>query len=70
MSATGIPLTASRRSLASQGLVTRLVDRLLDWQDRERQRRHLASLDDHVLADVGLTHGDVEQEIRKPFWRA
>ncbi|MFE0756035.1 DUF1127 domain-containing protein [Inquilinus sp. NPDC058860] len=70
MSATGIQLTASRDAIASRGLVLRLVDRLLDWQDRERQRRHLSSLDDHVLADVGLSHSDVEAEIRKPFWRA
>ena len=67
---TGVPLTASRRSVPSQGLAARLVDRLLDWHDRERQRRHLSSLDDHILADVGLTHGDVEEEARKPFWRA
>lgn len=70
MSATGIQLTASRNDLAPRGTVLRLVDRLLDWQDRERQRRHLSSLDDHVLADVGLSHSDVEEEIRKPFWRA
>jgi uncharacterized protein YjiS (DUF1127 family) len=70
MSATGIQLTASRADLAARGMVVRLVDRLLDWQDRERQRRHLSSLDDHVLADVGLSHSDVDAEIRKPFWRA
>jgi uncharacterized protein YjiS (DUF1127 family) len=70
MSATGIQLTATRTDLAARGMVLRLVDRLLDWQDRERQRRHLSSLDDHVLADVGLSHSDVEEEIRKPFWRA
>ncbi|WP_081991682.1 DUF1127 domain-containing protein [Inquilinus limosus] len=70
MSATGIPLTATRDAIAPRGLVLRLVDRLLDWQDRERQRRHLSSLDDHILADVGLSHGDVEEEVRKPFWRA
>jgi uncharacterized protein YjiS (DUF1127 family) len=70
MSATGIQLTVSRNDFAPRGTVLRLVDRLLDWQDRERQRRHLSSLDDHVLADVGLSHSDVEAEIRKPFWRA
>lgn len=70
MSATGIQLTATRTDLAARGMVLRLVDRLLDWQDRERQRRHLSSLDDHILADVGLSHGDVEEEVRKPFWRA
>lgn len=70
MSATGIQLTVSRDDLAPRGMVLRVVDRLLDWQDRERQRRHLSSLDDHILADVGLSYGDVEEEVRKPFWRA
>lgn len=70
MSATRIPLTTTRDATAARGVVLRLVDRLLDWQDRERQRRHLSSLDDHILADVGLSHGDVDEEVRKPFWRA
>ncbi|MGK9231008.1 DUF1127 domain-containing protein [Inquilinus limosus] len=69
MSITGLSLTTSRDATGG-GLVLRLLDRLLDWQDRERQRRHLSTLDDHILADVGLSHGDVEAEVRKPFWRA
>jgi len=68
MSATGFPLTTSRESVG-RSLILRLTDRLLEWQDRERQRRHLSTLDDHMLADVGLTHSDIESEVRKPFWR-
>lgn len=41
-----------------------------DWQARQRERRQLASLDDAVLKDLGLTRVDVEREIRKPFWHA
>jgi uncharacterized protein YjiS (DUF1127 family) len=37
---------------------------------RARQRRDLAALSDHNLRDIGLTRGDVEIEISKPFWRA
>ena len=70
MSSTGLPLTASRDAIASRGLVLRLVERLLKWHDRDRQRHNLADLDDHLLADVGLSHSDVETEIRKPLWRA
>jgi uncharacterized protein YjiS (DUF1127 family) len=36
---------------------------------RARQRRDLAALSDHNLRDIGLTRGDVEIEIGKPFWR-
>ncbi len=39
------------------------------WVARTRQRRHLARLDDRMLADIGLSRADANQEISKPFWR-
>ena len=33
-----------------------------------RQRRHLASLDDRMLRDIGFSRADVELEIDRPFW--
>lgn len=42
---------------------------VLDWQSRDAERQHLASLDDRLLTDIGLTRADVLAEIRKPFWR-
>lgn len=39
------------------------------WQARSRQRKHLASLDDRMLKDIGLTADDVRRECAKPFWR-
>jgi len=42
---------------------------LMVWQDRAQQRRHLASLDDRLLRDMGLSRADVEREARQPFWR-
>ncbi|MDQ4059932.1 MAG: DUF1127 domain-containing protein [Pseudomonadota bacterium] len=46
---------------------------VLDWvggaMDRARQRNQLASLDDRLLKDIGLTRCDVMVECRKPFWR-
>ena len=53
---------------AASGLDT-CLNVLLAWQDRDRQRRHLAELDDRLLKDIGLTSGDVARETRKPFWR-
>ena len=41
----------------------------LEWQSRARSRRHLDTLDDHLLRDVGLTRDDVRHELDKPFWR-
>lgn len=47
----------------------RMIDHLLEWQDRARQRLHLQSLDDRMLSDMGLSRADVEHEVRKPFWQ-
>ncbi|WP_265515933.1 DUF1127 domain-containing protein [Nitratireductor luteus] len=47
----------------------RVVACLTRMADRRRQRLHLAELDDHQLADIGLTRCDVERECAKPFWR-
>lgn len=51
------------------GLVARVVDLLLTWSDRMRQRRHLAELDDRLLRDIGVSRADIEAEISRPFWR-
>ncbi len=60
------PFTGS----ATSGLFARIFDRLLLWQERASQRQALASLDDRLLKDLGITRGEAAQEARKPFWRA
>jgi uncharacterized protein YjiS (DUF1127 family) len=42
---------------------------LRQWRRRVLERQHLAELDDHVLADFGLTRKQVIDEAAKPFWR-
>lgn len=44
-------------------LMTRL------WLQRARTRRQLAALDDHQLADIGVSHSERLAELDKPFWR-
>jgi uncharacterized protein YjiS (DUF1127 family) len=39
------------------------------WRRRRRERDQLAVLDERMLADIGLTRGDAEFLINKPFWR-
>lgn len=51
------------------GLLPRMLDVLLAWQERARERRHLLSLSDHALKDVGLTRADLEGEAARPFWQ-
>ena len=45
------------------------VDTVRLWAVRNRGREALASLDDRMLRDIGLSRVDVFREYRKPFWR-
>ena len=47
----------------------RLLKTLEVWIDRVRQRRQLATLDDRMLKDIGITRIEANREIAKPFWR-
>jgi uncharacterized protein YjiS (DUF1127 family) len=40
-----------------------------EWRRRARERAELAALDEHTLADIGLTRADAEFLSNKPFWR-
>ena len=41
----------------------------MNGYDRWQQRQALMRLDEHLLKDIGLSRADVENEVRKPFWR-
>jgi uncharacterized protein YjiS (DUF1127 family) len=41
----------------------------LVWRERRRTRRHLSTLDDRALADVGLTRAQQRSECTKSFWQ-
>lgn len=46
-----------------------LVDRLMGWAERARQRHTLMGLDDHLLKDIGISRVEAEREAAKPFWK-
>ena len=46
-----------------------VIEDVLAWFERARQRRQLGELSDHMLKDIGLSRADVEAEVTKPFWR-
>ena len=48
----------------------KIIATFVTWQNRNTQRRHLHSIDDRLLADMGITRADAEHESRKPFWQA
>lgn len=76
---TAIPLQAAnerpgalRRRLALEALgdaAQWFAATLREWRQRSRDRNQLAQLDARLLADIGLTRGDAEFLINKPFWR-
>lgn len=45
------------------------VAALLFWAARSATRHSLRNLDDHMLADIGLTRAQADFESAKPFWR-
>ena len=47
----------------------RVVHTVRLWRQRVRDRNDLARLDERALADIGLTPGDREFLVGKPFWR-
>jgi uncharacterized protein YjiS (DUF1127 family) len=56
-------------ALALFGAPAALLGIAMWLRDRQLQRKALLELDDHLLADVGLTRHEAVREGRKPFWR-
>lgn len=50
-------------------LLIRALGTVLEWNDRYRQRIHLAQLDDRMLRDMGVSRSEAFHESDKPFWR-
>jgi uncharacterized protein YjiS (DUF1127 family) len=46
-----------------------LIDCVLEWHDRRRQRYALQMLDDRLLKDIGISRADIQGEADKPFWK-
>ena len=38
------------------------------WDQLSQQRRQLREMDDHLLADIGLSQADVERIANRRFW--
>jgi uncharacterized protein YjiS (DUF1127 family) len=50
--------------------ISTMINTLLDWQARARERRELLGLGDRALQDFGASRADAAAEGDKPFWRA
>jgi uncharacterized protein YjiS (DUF1127 family) len=61
---------STRRAPADGGrLVGSLLAVLRIWRRRARSRAELAGMDERMLRDIGLSHGEAAFEVSKPFWR-
>ena len=47
----------------------RLTKIVAAWKMRQRSRKGLALLDDHMLKDIGIDPMAANLEASKPFWR-
>lgn len=67
-----LPLAGStllRVSFAALALVTHWLKRLAQARRHRRDARVLAGLDRRMLADIGITRGDVTDAFSEPFWQ-
>lgn len=58
--------TLSRTRPVRFALLARLVTAHALWQ----HRRHMVTLDDAALCDIGLTRNDIRAELARPIWNA
>jgi uncharacterized protein YjiS (DUF1127 family) len=62
-----MPIGVERSFSSPSGATS--FERFFHWIERIRQRHMLASLDDRMLKDIGLSRSDVVREVSKPFWQ-
>ena len=65
---TPLGAAAVKPAAAPRGLVRRVVETIVTWRARARDRRELAALNHRALRDMGLDSADVQAEVTKPFW--
>ncbi len=66
-------VTKPRPSLAEViktlwNLPLRFVGLLVTWQERAIARHRLMQMEDHLLADMGISRKAALEEANKPFW--
>ena len=54
---------------AASDVAGRVLATFREWRRRAHGRAELATLDDRMLRDIGLTRADAEFLSNKPFWR-
>ena len=52
-----------------EGFAVKVRKTVATWIRRSNERRVLATMNDRMLRDIGLSHYDVEKEVAKYFWQ-
>ncbi len=63
------PAASGRRSYARRPTFQARLQVILNWLERNRQRRRLADLEPWLLEDIGVSRVQAAAEAAKPFWR-
>ena len=64
-----LPTITATDAPSARNPFSRLVQLLVLWDSRRRQRQDLADLDDRMLADIGISREEARRETNQPFWR-
>lgn len=56
----------SRQS--NTNFLARLLDAVVTWQQRSRDRHLMAQMTERQRRDIGLSPATLDDEISKPFW--
>jgi uncharacterized protein YjiS (DUF1127 family) len=67
MQASGVRLPNIRQKAYSDA--ASILDMAKCFYQRSVQRRRLATMDDRMLQDIGISRVDALREAAKPFWR-
>ena len=63
------PVTEQARVAPHGGFLSHLLGTVSLWYRRAHERQELAQLSERDLHDLGLSRGDIFDELSKPFWR-
>jgi uncharacterized protein YjiS (DUF1127 family) len=64
-----VPTPVAQVLIAFAGIVVRGVRKVAQAAKHRHDAATLAGLDDHMLADIGLTRGDLRDAYAQPLWR-
>lgn len=62
-------LSSSPRLPLAATVAVRVAGVFVKWDQRSRTRRELKYLNDHMLADIGVSHAQAQKESKRWFWQ-